>query len=66
MSTMTAILGRMCTYSGKEISMKDALERGLGIMPTDFSWDAKLPNAPDANGVYAVPVPGVTKVLADA
>ncbi|MEZ5939929.1 MAG: Gfo/Idh/MocA family oxidoreductase [Planctomycetaceae bacterium] len=66
MSTMTAILGRMCTYSGQEISMQDALERGVGIMPEDLSWDAKLPNAPDADGVYAVPVPGVTKVLADA
>ena len=66
MSTMTAILGRMCTYSGKEITMKDALERGIGIMPTDFSWDAKLPNAPDANGVYAVAVPGVTEVLEKA
>ncbi|MCA9081695.1 MAG: Gfo/Idh/MocA family oxidoreductase [Planctomycetaceae bacterium] len=63
MSTMTAILGRMCTYSGKEISMKDALEKGLGIMPPSLEWDAQLPNAPDANGVYAVPVPGVTKVL---
>ncbi len=66
MSTMTAILGRMVTYSGQEISMQDALERGLGIMPTDFSWDAEMPNAPNGDGVYAVPVPGVTKVLADA
>jgi hypothetical protein len=64
MSTMTAILGRMCTYSGKEITMKDALERGLGIMPPEFSWDAQLPNAP-VDGVYRIPVPGVTKVLAD-
>jgi predicted dehydrogenase len=65
MSSMTAILGRMCTYSGKEITMKDALERGLGIMPAEFNWEAGLPNAP-TNGVYSVPVPGVTKVLADA
>ncbi len=33
MSTMTSILGRMCTYSGKVIKMEDALPRNVSVMP---------------------------------
>jgi hypothetical protein len=29
----------------------------------DITFDSTPPVLPDANGVYAVPVPGVTKVL---
>jgi predicted dehydrogenase len=64
LSTMTAILGRMCTYSGKEIKMKDALEKGLDIMPKEYSWEATPPVVPDAEGRYPVAIPGVTKVMA--
>ena len=64
LSTMTAILGRMATYSGKEVSMKEALEKGANIMPADFSWDADPPTVPGPDGTYPVPVPGVTNVFA--
>jgi len=63
MSTMTAILGRMATYSGKEISMKEALNSGVSILPEKFAWDAPTPTKPDENGAYPIPVPGVTRVL---
>lgn len=63
MSTMTSILGRMCTYSGKEITMKDALEKGLSIMPKEFGFDADPPTLPGTDGHYPIPVPGVTKVM---
>lgn len=65
MSTMTAILGRMVTYSGKEITMEQALNEGPQIVPNpeDLSWDLAPPTTPDANGVYPVPVPGVTDVF---
>lgn len=63
MSTMTSILGRMCTYSGKEITMKDALEKGLSIMPKEFGFDADPPTLPGPDGYYPVPVPGVTQVM---
>jgi hypothetical protein len=56
MSTMTAILGRMATYSGKEVMMKDALERGLQLVLKDLAMDA-TPPAPSRA------VPGLTKVL---
>ncbi len=63
MSTMTAILGRMCTYSGKEIKMEDALKKGLQVTPNEFSWDATPPTVPGPDGYYPIPIPGVTQVL---
>lgn len=65
MSSMTSILGRMCTYSGKEIKMADALERGFSVMPKEFGFDATPPTVPGPDGAYPIPVPGVTKVMAD-
>lgn len=64
MSTMTSILGRMCSYSGKEISMEEALNKGATIIPDDIAFDGKAPVYPDENGHYSVPVPGVTNVFA--
>ena len=63
MSTMSAILGRMVTYSGQVISMDEALNSEVSIMPHEFSWDAKPPIVPNEDGFYPVPTPGVTKVI---
>ncbi|GAC1421052.1 MAG: Gfo/Idh/MocA family oxidoreductase [Flavisolibacter sp.] len=60
-STMTSILGRMATYSGQRIAWDKAINSGINLHPTEYAWDAKLPNMPDAEGVYAVAVPGITK-----
>ena len=62
-STMTAILGRMATYSGQMIDFDKALNSGLNIMPTTYAFDANPPVMPDANGFYAIATPGVTKYL---
>jgi len=62
-TTMSAILGRMATYSGQLITFEDALNKGRSIMPNQYSWEAAPPVIPDANGYYPVPVPGVTQVL---
>ncbi len=62
-TTMTAILGRMATYSGQLISFEDALNKGRSLMPDTYSWDAIPPVTPDENGNYPIPVPGVTEVL---
>lgn len=65
MSTMSSILGRMCTYSGKEITMEKALMEGPQIVPNaeDLSWDLAPPTTPDDEGRYPIPVPGVTDVF---
>jgi myo-inositol 2-dehydrogenase / D-chiro-inositol 1-dehydrogenase len=57
-STMTAILGRMATYSGQALNWEDAYNSTLSIMPQTFAWNAETPTKPDANGYYPVPVPG--------
>ena len=58
MSTMTAILGRMATYSGKEVFMDKALECGVDLQP-EYSWTADMPNKPDDDGEYRIPAPGI-------
>lgn len=60
-STMTAVMGRMATYSGKELSWDEVLNSTIDTMPAELSWDAKPPTVPDANGNYPVAIPGVTK-----
>jgi predicted dehydrogenase len=59
-STMTSILGRMATYSGQVIEWDKAINSGINIAPSRFAWDADMPSKPDANGLYAVAVPGKT------
>ncbi|OYV84001.1 MAG: hypothetical protein B7Z73_15725 [Planctomycetia bacterium 21-64-5] len=56
LSTMTAIYGRMCTYSGKMISWNDALNSQLSLGPKEYAWNAPPP-------VPTVAVPGHTQVV---
>ncbi|HXI00700.1 MAG TPA: Gfo/Idh/MocA family oxidoreductase [Sphingobacteriaceae bacterium] len=60
-STMTAIMGRMATYSGQLINWDQAINSGISLAPAVYAWDAKPPVEPDAEGRYAHAVPGVTK-----
>ena len=60
---MTAILGRMATYSGKIIKWDEAINSTLDLSPKKYAFDADPPVMPDANGYYPVPVPGKTEVL---
>jgi predicted dehydrogenase len=60
-ATLTAIMGRMATYSGQVMEWDKVLNSGISIMPSRFAWDAEPPVKPDANGFYPVAVPGVTK-----
>jgi predicted dehydrogenase len=62
-STMTAILGRMATYSGREIGWDEALASELVLAPAELSWTADASVTPDANGLYPIPTPGRTRVL---
>jgi myo-inositol 2-dehydrogenase/D-chiro-inositol 1-dehydrogenase len=62
-STMTAIMGRMATYSGKVITWDEAIASTLDLSPEVYSFDATPPVVPDSDGNYPVPIPGVTDVL---
>ena len=63
LSTMTAILGRMATYSGKLVEWKDAIESQLSLAPSRHAWDADPPVLPDAAGFYPVATPGLTNAF---
>ena len=60
LSSLTAILGRMCTNSGKEITWEEALNSKLDLIPSEFTWDAKPKVLPDENGIYPFAIPGKT------
>ncbi|WP_190809193.1 Gfo/Idh/MocA family protein [Flagellimonas sp. S3867] len=60
-STLTAIMGRMATYSGDMITWDQALNSDLQLVPDNLDWDSIAPTLPDADGKYKIPVPGVTK-----
>ncbi|MBL7751462.1 MAG: dehydrogenase, partial [Chitinophagaceae bacterium] len=60
-STMTAIMGRMATYSGQVIEWDKALECGLDLSPKVYDWNAEPPVLPDEDGRYTIARPGLTK-----
>ncbi len=64
-STMTAILGRMATYSGKQITWDEAMATDLNLVPDEdtLSFDSMPPVVPDEFGKYPVPVPGQTTYI---
>ena len=62
-STLSAILGRMATYTGKKITFKQALESKLQLVPEVMTWESSPPTKPDEEGNYLIPTPGVTKFI---
>ncbi len=47
-STLTAILGRMSTYTGQPITWDQALNSRESLMPAQLDWNMDLPPAPVA------------------
>jgi predicted dehydrogenase len=62
-TTMTALLGRMATYSGKVVEWDKALNSQVDVMPKTFAWDAMPPVLPGENGLYACAIPGKSIVI---
>jgi len=60
-STMTAILGRMATYSGKIVTWDEGINSTLDLAPKSYTWDAEAPVKPGPDGIYPCAMPGVTK-----
>jgi myo-inositol 2-dehydrogenase/D-chiro-inositol 1-dehydrogenase len=61
-ASMTAVLGRMASYSGQVVRWDEAVAKGPSEAPENLdrlAWDAKPHHLPDAAGNYAPPVPGV-------
>ncbi|MEI7730384.1 MAG: Gfo/Idh/MocA family oxidoreductase [Verrucomicrobiota bacterium] len=58
-SSMTAVLGRMATYSGKLVKWDELVTKGPDLFPAgNLTWDSQPPVMPDAEGFYPIPCPG--------
>jgi len=62
-SSMTAIMGRMATYSGQVLEWNALLNSGIDLHPKEYDWNALPPVTPNEEGYYAVAKPGVTKYV---
>jgi myo-inositol 2-dehydrogenase / D-chiro-inositol 1-dehydrogenase len=62
LSTMTAIFGRMATYSGKKLTWEECFNSKLDLSPAKYDFSAEPPVMPNSDGVYPVPVPGKTEI----
>lgn len=60
MSTMTAILGRMATYTGKELSWREGFQSEVSLSNTASlcKLSDSAPVCPDAKGEYPLSQPG--------
>jgi len=54
--TLTAIMGRMSAYTGKEVTWEQALNSKEELVPADLAWDMSIPVPP-------VAMPGKTELV---
>ncbi len=63
-ASMTAILGRMATYSGQEVTWEEAVASELDLTPEGgYTWDADPQPEPGPDGIYPCAIPGVTRAV---
>ncbi len=62
-STMLAIIGRMCDYTGQRITWDQALNSTEHLAPNEYSFDAEPPVLQGPDGKYPIATPGVTKLV---
>jgi myo-inositol 2-dehydrogenase / D-chiro-inositol 1-dehydrogenase len=62
-SSMTAILGRMATYSGQLVTWDEAVKSNLTYGPDHLAWDATPRSKPGPDGIYPCAMPGITKAV---
>jgi len=60
-SSMTAVLGRLATYSGKVVKWDEAVAKGTTEFPETLAWDATAPVQKLEDGTYPIPKPGEFK-----
>ena len=60
-TTMTAIMGRMATYSGQVIPWDKAIQSEVSLAPDRYAWDGTPSVLPGKDGLYPCAIPGVTR-----
>ena len=59
-SSLTAIMGRMATYSGVPIEWDAAMNSQIDLVPDKFEFDAMPKVLPGPDGLYPFAIPGKT------
>jgi predicted dehydrogenase len=62
-STMTSILGRYATYSGKPVTWEEGINSEIDLRPDTLAWDATPKVLTKEDGYYPHAIPGQTKVV---
>ncbi len=63
-ATMTAILGRLSTYTGRTVGWDEAFNSSTSLAPEAIAgWDALPRTLPDSDGLYRLPQPGVVRTI---
>ena len=62
-STMTAIMGRLATYSGQELKWDELVKSKVQLMPPILTAESEAQVNPDADGWYPIAIPGETEGL---
>jgi predicted dehydrogenase len=62
LSSMTGILGRMATYTGKVVTWDKAMNSDEKLTTDAESWDAAAPVTAGEDGRYPVAIPGVSTI----
>ena len=60
-SSMTAVLGRMASYSGLVVKWDEAVASGPQESPETLAWDGTPRHVPGPDGLYPFPIPGQYK-----
>ncbi|REK18335.1 MAG: gfo/Idh/MocA family oxidoreductase [Planctomycetota bacterium] len=61
-ATMTAILGRMATYTGRTVTWDEGFASQCVLTPeTMAGWDTAPRKLPDSDGLYRLPMPGIDR-----
>ena len=63
MSSLTAIMGRLATYSGRVIESEAVLNSSIALVPDKYTWDGRPPVLPNEDGSYPIAIPGATNVV---
>jgi len=62
-STMLGIIGRMACYTGQKITWEQAMNSQESYLPEDVNWEMEPPVKAGKDGLYPVPIPGMTKFV---
>ncbi len=66
-SAMMCVLGQLAVFTGQRVTWKEAVDSRFAFLPLgEITWQTEPPVKPGPDGLYPVPVPGVTTLKTPA